>query len=116
MKKTTINNKKNGKVIAVCAALAAAMAMTTATVMVASASSTDIGTTNRTVQIQTAAKDTKAAAPAVEIAKTAADDKVNEMGKHPGESGYCYAQNEVNEMGKHPGESGYCYSQNQANV
>ena len=42
--------------------------------------------------------------------KAAADETVNEMGKHPGECGYGY----VNEMGKHPGESGYCYNMNEA--
>ena len=84
MKNTNANNQKNDKVIAVCAALAAAMAMAAATVMVASASSADIGTTNETAQVQTAAQDTKA------------EDKANATGKHPGESGYCYEENQAN--------------------
>ena len=43
------------------------------------------------------------AAPAV--TQQAETDKVNELGKHPGECGYGY----VNENGKHPGECGYGY-------
>ena len=47
---------------------------------------------------------TQQAAPAV-TQQQAETDKVNELGKHPGECGYGY----VNENGKHPGECGYGY-------
>ena len=47
---------------------------------------------------------TQQAAP-VAVQQQAETDKVNELGKHPGECGYGY----VNENGKHPGECGYGY-------
>ena len=55
---------------------------------------------------------TQQAAPVVveqQAAPAAAQqtDKVNELGKHPGECGYGY----VNENGKHPGECGYGYAE-----
>jgi hypothetical protein len=47
-------------------------------------SSADIGTTNSTAQVQTAAQETKT------------ENEVNATGKHPGESGFCYEENEAN--------------------
>ena len=49
---------------------------------------------------------TQQAAP-VAVQQQAETDKVNELGKHPGECGYGY----VNENGKHPGECGYGYAE-----
>ncbi|MBQ7186612.1 MAG: hypothetical protein IJR91_03145 [Ruminococcus sp.] len=84
--------------------MASAVAMTAAAGIVAAAGSEKIGTAPVSgMSAAVAAAETKAAPKAV--VKT---EETNEMGKHPGESGYQYNSIQPNENGKFPGEAGYC--------